>query len=84
MTYIKEKRYVLITLRKQIGSQEKVAKDLEISRQYLGAMENGDRNPTVTLMSRMAAYFKEDGDKLFPDLFFKDKCHVTLQKPNTA
>jgi DNA-binding XRE family transcriptional regulator len=75
-----KKRTKLIELRKMIGSQTKVANEIGISRQFLGAIENGDRNPTVKLMVRLSKYFNVDEKVLFSDLFFEDKCHETLLK----
>ncbi|WP_339229612.1 helix-turn-helix transcriptional regulator [Oceanobacillus sp. FSL K6-2867] len=71
-------RHVLIGFRKSIGSQQIVASDLGISRQYLSAIEKGTRNPTVKLMVKMSNYFGVSEKKLFPDLFFTNKCHESL------
>lgn len=73
------KRPVLTNARKGIGSQAVVAKDLKISRQYLGMMETGDRNPGAILMNRMEKYFGIPAEELFPDLFFDQQCHEMLQ-----
>lgn len=75
----KQVRYVLIRFRKSVGSQQIVASDLGISRQYLSAIEKGTRNPTVKLMVKMATYFGVDEKKLFPDLFFTHECNELLQ-----
>lgn len=72
-------RVVLREARKQKGSQQNVAKDLKISRQYLGMMEVGTRNPTVKLMSKMESYFEVPSKLLFPDLFFDLNCHKMKQ-----
>lgn len=64
-------RQHLTSLRKREGSQELVAKKLGISRQYLSAMETGERNPGVKLMVKMSKHFNEKSEKLFPDLFLK-------------
>ncbi|MBT2634584.1 helix-turn-helix transcriptional regulator [Bacillus sp. ISL-26] len=77
-------RHVLTSLRKKEGSQSLVAKKLGISRQYLSAMENGERNPGVKLMVKMSNHFNEKSESLFPDLFFEDDCHEMRQKSNTA
>ncbi|MCY9674576.1 helix-turn-helix domain-containing protein [Bacillus pumilus] len=77
-------RYFLTAVRKKEGSQSIVAKKLGISRQYLSAMETGERNPGVKLMVKMSKHFNEKAEKLFPDLFFEDECHKTRQKSNTA
>lgn len=72
------KRHLLIGVRKSFGSQDKVAKELEISRPYLSAMENGHRYPNSKVMIRMSRYFGISERKLFPDLFSdteKDESH---------
>lgn len=76
------KRPYLTKLRKEIGSQALVSSHLGISRTFLGAIENGERNPTVKLMAKMENYFNAPAKELFPDLFFTDICHKTKQ--NTA
>ncbi|MBN8236861.1 helix-turn-helix transcriptional regulator [Halobacillus kuroshimensis] len=79
---MKEKhiRKKLIEKRKELGSQAKVAKELDISRQFLGAIENGERNPTVKLMVKMANLFNSSPNALFPDLFFEEESNKKLQK----
>lgn len=73
------KRPNLTNTRKLIGTQAFVAKELRISRQYLGMMETGDRNPNAKLMFRMEKFFGVPASELFPDLFFDHQCHDTLQ-----
>ncbi|WP_391559637.1 helix-turn-helix transcriptional regulator [Robertmurraya sp.] len=73
------KREHLIAVRKTIGTQESVAKELGISRQFLSMIEIGERNPTIKLMAKMEKYFNSPAKKLFPDLFFEHNCHKTLQ-----
>ncbi|MCY8239176.1 helix-turn-helix domain-containing protein [Bacillus inaquosorum] len=77
-------RKFLSDIRKSIGSQQIVAGDLKISRQYLSALETGDRNPTVKLMVKMSKYFSVSEKELFPDLFFEFECDDSLQKSHTA
>lgn len=72
-------RPLLCEIRKSFGTQQDVAKELNISRQYLGMIETGDRNPTAKLMARMENYFGIPSNKLFPDIFFNQKCHKTRQ-----
>ena len=72
-------RQLLKHLRKEKGSQAKVASELGISRQFLGLIESGDRNPTVKLMAKMERYFDTPAKDLFPDLFVVDKCHDSYQ-----
>lgn len=76
---VNQVRHVLIGFRKSVGSQQIVADDLGISRQYLSAIEKGNRNPTVRLMVEMSNYFGVSERKLFPDLFFTNKCHELMQ-----
>ncbi|MFB0637470.1 helix-turn-helix transcriptional regulator [Bacillus rugosus] len=83
MENVKERK-LLSKLRKSIGSQQIVADDLKISRQYLSALETGERNPTVKLMVKMSKYFNVSEKELFPDLFFENECHDSLQKSYTA
>lgn len=75
----KIKRPLLCEIRKTFGTQETVAKELNISRQYLGMIETGDRNPTARLMAKMEGYFGIPSNKLFPDIFFDQKCHKMKQ-----
>ncbi|CAI6314205.1 helix-turn-helix domain-containing protein [Bacillus subtilis] len=83
MENVKERK-LLSNIRKSIGSQQIVADDLKISRQYLSALETGERNPTVKLMVKMSKYFNVSEKELFPDLFFEIECHDSLQKSYTA
>ncbi|MCY9082367.1 helix-turn-helix domain-containing protein [Bacillus inaquosorum] len=79
-----KERKRLSNIRKSIGSQQIVADDLEISRQYLSALETGERNPTVKLMVKMSKYFHVSEKELFPDLFFEIDCDDLSQKTYTA
>lgn len=79
-----QKRLLLSEIRKTFGSQEIVAKNLKISRQYLGMIECGIRNPTVKLMAKIENYFSVPANKLFPDLFFERKCNKTKQTNKSA
>ncbi|MCY8321136.1 helix-turn-helix domain-containing protein [Bacillus inaquosorum] len=83
MENVKERK-LLSNIRKSIGSQQIVADDLKISRQYLSALETGERNPTVKLMVKMSKYFNVSEKELFPDLFFEIECDDSLQKTYTA
>lgn len=45
-------------IRKQQGiRQEKLAADLEVSRQTIGSLENGRYNPSIILAFKIARYF---------------------------
>lgn len=46
-------------------SQEQVAQDLGITRQMLGMIERGERNPSFFLMKRIADYYGLKVDDLF-------------------
>ena len=80
----KKKRSLLTELIKSVGTQQFVASELGISRQYLGMIASGERNPTVILMARMERFFSVDAEKLFPDLFFESNCHKTKQNKKSA
>lgn len=75
-------RELLIKLRGNIP-QTKVAKDLEISQQFLSCLENGSRNPSIKMMKKCAAYYGKSIIELFPDIFLTDsttKCCGKLNK----
>lgn len=42
-----------------------VAKDLKITPQMLGAIERGDRTPSLLLAKRIADYYKVSIDEIF-------------------
>ncbi|SEU32564.1 helix-turn-helix transcriptional regulator [Paenibacillus sp. NFR01] len=65
------KRERFTQLRKQKGTQAKVAADNGISNVYLRMIENGTFTPGRDLMFRLAGYFDEPADSLFPDYFKK-------------
>ena len=53
-------------LRKQCKiSQEKLARDLDISRRSVSKIENGEQNLSLEMGYRIAAYF----EKLVPEVF---------------
>ena len=53
-------------LRTELGiSQEKMAKDLEISRRSISKIENGEQNASLEMVYRISAYFK----LLIPEVF---------------
>jgi len=52
-------------LREEAGlSQEKLALEAELDRTYVSGVERGVRNPTVTVLARIAKALKTDPDKL--------------------
>ncbi|AUH62049.1 helix-turn-helix domain-containing protein [Listeria monocytogenes] len=58
----------LVELRKQKTRQE-VSKDLNITPQMLGAIERGDRTPSLKLANKIASYY----DVPIEDIFFNHK-----------
>jgi len=53
-------------LRKSYGiSQDQMAADLDISRRTISKIENGEQNPSLDMVYRIAAYF----NLLIPDVF---------------
>ena len=52
-------------LREEAGlSQEKLALEAELDRTYVSGVERGVRNPTVTVVARIAKALKTEPDKL--------------------
>ncbi|WP_438497113.1 helix-turn-helix transcriptional regulator [Paenibacillus sp. IHBB 3054] len=68
---MKKKRVRFTELRKQKGTQAKVAEANNISNVYLRMIENGTFTPGRDLMFRLANYFEEPAESLFPDFFEK-------------
>ena len=59
-------------IRKKKGlSQQKVAMDLNISREALSYYENGKRNPDVSMLIAMSKYFNVSIDYLINGEEFK-------------
>lgn len=53
-------------LRKNRGiNQEKLAKDLKVSRQTICSLENGKYNPSIILAFKIAKYFNEKIENIF-------------------
>ncbi|MBM5707747.1 helix-turn-helix transcriptional regulator [Listeria ivanovii] len=57
----------LITLRGKRSRQD-VSKDLGVTPQMLGAIERGDRNPSLKLANKIANYYKVP----IEDIFFEN------------
>ena len=57
-------------------SRRLVAEDLEITPQMLGAIERGDRNPSLQLAKRIADYYETTVD----DIFFNQSGHKKFLK----
>lgn len=52
--------------RKYMGiSQEKLAKDLRVSRQTISSIETGRYNPSLELAFAISSYFQESIEKIF-------------------
>ena len=57
-------------LRKQRGiKQEDLARDLKVSRQTIGSLENGRYNPSILLAFKIARYF----DTTIEDIFIYEE-----------
>ncbi|MGM1023477.1 MAG: helix-turn-helix transcriptional regulator [Bacillota bacterium] len=65
------KRELFSVLRKQKGTQAKVAAENGISEVYVRMIENGTFTPGRDLMFRLASYFNTDATELFSDYFKK-------------
>ncbi|MEC0233686.1 helix-turn-helix transcriptional regulator [Paenibacillus kribbensis] len=61
-------RLRLIELRQEVGTQRKVASELNISETYLRHLEKGLATPGVSLMFKIAHYFKTDVYDCWKDL----------------
>ena len=54
------------TLRKKLNiSQQKLAEDLNVSRQTINAIENGKFDPSLTLTIKLVRFFKIDIESIF-------------------
>ena len=47
-------------------TQTQMAKDLGISRQAISKIENGERNPSLDMAYRIAAYYNLSVQEVFP------------------
>lgn len=63
-----QQRELLKKLRKDRGTQRKVADDLGITETHLRELENGRSIPSTKLLKRIEHYFGVSNDELFPDL----------------
>ncbi|TKJ06188.1 helix-turn-helix transcriptional regulator [Bacillus cereus] len=68
-----KKRHYFSECRKSKGTQKQVAFDNEISTVYLRMIENGTFTPGRDLMFRLANYFNQPVERLFPDYFESNK-----------
>ena len=63
----------LVEIRKKKGySQQKVAMDLNISREALSYYETGKRNPDINMLLAMSRYFKVSIDYLITGKEFNE------------
>ncbi|MFJ7665560.1 helix-turn-helix transcriptional regulator [Lysinibacillus sp. NPDC097195] len=62
-TVIKDRK-TLIRLRGD-KTRTEVALDLDITRQMLGAIERGDRTPSLNLAKKIADYYGKTVDEIF-------------------
>ena len=53
-------------IRKERGiKQEELAAELEVSRQTIGSLENGQYNPSILLAFKIARYFNMSIEEIF-------------------
>ncbi|WP_235473688.1 helix-turn-helix transcriptional regulator [Lysinibacillus macroides] len=64
MNVVLKERKVLINLRGDKARSE-VATDLNITPQMLGAIERGDRTPSLKLAKRIASYYGTIVEEIF-------------------
>ncbi|OJT68797.1 helix-turn-helix transcriptional regulator [Bacillus licheniformis] len=74
------RRTILFNLRGDI-SRSTIAKELDITPQMLGAIERGDRTPSLFLAKKIADYYGKSVDEIF---FNQNRHDLCLDKPNTA
>ncbi|PAD58362.1 transcriptional regulator [Bacillus sonorensis] len=72
-------REILFTLRGDV-SRSVVAEELNITPQMLGAIERGDRTPSLTLAKKIADYYGKSVD----EIFFKQNGNKMCPNKNTA
>lgn len=73
------KREQLIKTRKNAGkTQADIAIAVGVHRSYYGLIENGNRNPTLGIATKIATALNSNVEQLFPnDIFFANKCYET-------
>lgn len=73
------KRDQLIKTRKSLGlTQADMATAAGVHRSYYGLIENGNRNPTLKIATKIAISLDSSIEQLFPDdIFFANKCYET-------
>jgi putative transcriptional regulator len=75
------KREQLIKTRKNLGlTQADMATAAGVHRSYYGLIENGNRNPTLKIATKIAISLDSSIEQLFPnDIFFANRCYETKQ-----
>ncbi len=75
------KREQLIKARKSLGmTQADMATAAGVHRSYYGLIENGNRNPTLRIATKIATALDSSIEQLFPDdIFFANKCYEMKQ-----
>ncbi|MGF7431058.1 helix-turn-helix transcriptional regulator [Thermoanaerobacterium thermosaccharolyticum] len=75
------RRHKLIELRnKNNMTHEDVAKAIGISRSYYGFIENGTRNPSYNVATKLASLYHSTLKELFPEMiFFGNRCYDKKQ-----
>ena len=75
------KREQLIKTRKSLGlTQADMANAAGVHRSYYGLIENGNRNPTLGIATKIAEALNSNLEQLFPDeIFFANKCYEVKQ-----
>lgn len=65
-------------------SRVEVAKALKITPQMLGAIERGDRTPSLALAKKIADYYETIVDEIFFNQGRNEMCLVGVKKENSA
>ncbi len=65
MDYIYSNNLYDIRIERKV-TQTQMAKDLGISRQAISKIENGERNPSLDMAYRIAAYYNLSVQEVFP------------------
>jgi len=70
------KREKLKQLRKAYGTQDAVGKAVGVTGTMIRYVENGNANPSVTLMLKLSCLFKTPSNELFPDIEEKAQADI--------
>lgn len=75
------KREQLIKTRKSLGlTQADMAIAVGVHRSYYGLVENGNRNPTLGIATKIATALNSNLEQLFPnEIFFANRCYEMKQ-----